>query len=118
MAAGHRSILAAVCLAIAVISPALAGSHDSEWNPPARFDHPYALKMVVKRVSPSQVVQTCRKLYNQYSVGEGTIGCSTFDENAACIIVIPNKRVGFASPEAVLRHEIGHCNGWPAHHPG
>jgi hypothetical protein len=36
-----------------------------------------------------------------------------------CYIVLPPEDWGdHQDREDVLRHEIGHCNGWPGHHPG
>ena len=46
------------------------------------------------------------------------LGCSEFHpfENRCIIVMIDKPSLG-VSPEAVLRHEIGHCNGWPSNHP-
>lgn len=44
------------------------------------------------------------------------------DSWAECRVIILADAViealGFTTPEFVLRHEIAHCNGWPATHIG
>jgi hypothetical protein len=71
---------------------------DSQWVPPKRFDHPYRGRVVVKRVAMDD------------APGEITYAYTYGDTGGICVIYV-NERwrgpLGF-----ILRHEIGHCNGW------
>lgn len=107
-----RGIVALVCLLMA--SPAIAGKTDSTWNPPARFDHAYSGKIRVYNLPQNQVAMECKKL-----IGWATPkmhGCSQHNDTE-CIVITVDKTFMGATPKAVLRHEIGHCNGWPGNHP-
>lgn len=113
-----RLLTAAVALLIA--SPAVAGKNDAEWNPPARFDHAYAGKLTVRYLPQKQVVTACEKLFSAYKVAAKSSfnqrGCSAITSKTSCIVIVVDKTYALATPNAVLRHEIGHCNGWSANH--
>lgn len=98
---------------------ALAGFNDPEWNPPARFDHPFSGKVAVIRLPQRQLQDVCRQLFSQYGYGDTTSGeqrgCS-IPGKEVCIVVTIDKTYKKATPAAVLRHEEGHCNGWPSDH--
>jgi hypothetical protein len=86
--------------------------------PPARFDRAFAGKLTVQEVSAGQVERMCA------AAGPRNSGCAFWDLGGAggdrCTIVIAPEaelRAKGATRAGVLRHEIGHCNGWPAHHP-
>lgn len=99
----------------------MAGKNDAEWNPPARFDHAYPGKLTVIRLPQKQVVAACAKLFAQYKVAATSSlvqrGCSAVTSATSCTVVLIDKPFALATPKAVLRHELGHCNGWPASHP-
>jgi len=38
------------------------------------------------------------------------------DRRGACIVTVPSDQ-GARAARNTLRHERGHCNGWPTHHP-
>jgi hypothetical protein len=77
--------------------------------PPASYDHPYR-GPVVQMVMP---LASARRLCGQR--GAVADACS-WTKNGRCYIVIP--RGGpVKSLKSYRRHEIAHCNGWPAHHP-
>ncbi len=113
-----RPFLVAVLL---LASPAFAGREDPEWNPPARFDFPYPGELIVRYLPQHRVMAECVKL-QLWRVGHarGTYpemrGCA-IPLNGSCIVVIVASTWKKATPAAVLRHEMGHCNGWPPHHP-
>jgi hypothetical protein len=79
-------------------------------EPPARYDHPYAGPVVERVVPEAEVRSLCM------SMGADAIGVAcSWQSNGTCYIVLPSD--GRAPVEAFRRHEIAHCNGWPADHP-
>lgn len=110
-------ILAALILA----GPAFAGKNDAEWNPPARFDRAYAGKLTVSYLPQKQVVSACEKLFAKYKVPAKVYmnqrGCAAITSKTSCTVIAIDKIYALATPAAVVRHEIGHCNGWAASHP-
>lgn len=112
-----RALLVLALLA----SPALAGKHDAEWNPPARYDHAYTGKLMLTKLPQAQMQRACRQLFSQYGYSDTTSGeqrgCAIPGKDV-CIIVTIDKTYKATTPDAVLRHELGHCNGWPSSHPG
>lgn len=106
-------------------SQALAGKNDATWNPPPEFDHPYKGKLETRYLPQPEVFKECsRMMLENNGSTKGAYpemrGCSTqFKNYTSCIIILIEKPVAVANkpgvtitPEAVLRHEIGHCNGW------
>lgn len=79
-------------------------------EPPAKYDHPYN-GQIVERVVPEVEV---RSLCMSMGLDLVTVACS-WRSNNTCYIVLPND--GQAPVETFRRHEIAHCNGWPADHP-
>lgn len=102
---------------------ATAGLHDPEWNPPERFDHAYSGKLNLHRVPAADVTKTCKAMADFYGYKSDMPdhGCSHLDWNKElgnfCEVIIPIGPVQRATPNAILRHEVGHCNGWPGDHP-
>jgi hypothetical protein len=83
--------------------------------PPVEFDKPYAGKLMIRRVDSKEEVQRVCQL------SRPTVGCAVKPVVDMCIIVIADDAAIAArgwTYEIVLRHEIGHCNGWPGDHPG
>lgn len=111
-----RALLVLALLA----SPVVAGQHDPEWNPPARFDHAYTGKLLLKKLPQTQMQKACQQLFAKYGLKDTTSmqqhGCAkAFPDR--CIVIITDKTYMGATPAAVLRHETGHCNGWSGDHP-
>ncbi|TIL88945.1 MAG: hypothetical protein E5Y73_22280 [Mesorhizobium sp.] len=102
-------------------SLAMAGKNDAEWNPPARFDHAYTGQLTVRYLPQKKVVTACAKLFAEYKVATKSSftqrGCSAITNKTSCTVIVIDKTFGLATPKAVLRHEIGPCNGWSASHP-
>lgn len=100
---------------------AMAGKNDAEWNPPARFDHAYSGKLTVVSLPQKQVVTACAKLFAKYQVEAKSFpnqrGCAAVTSPTSCTVILIDKTYMGATPKAVLRHETGHCNLWPANHP-
>jgi hypothetical protein len=79
-------------------------------DPPARYDHPYNGQVVERVVPEAEVRSLCM------SMGADAIGVAcSWQSNGTCNIVLPSD--GRAPVAAFRRHEIAHCNGWPANHP-
>lgn len=85
--------------------------------PPEKYDHPYTMGEVEVRIVNSQA--EVRKACPYGKFGEYAIGCS-MHYGSLCVIILANDDIirseGFTT-EIVKRHEIGHCNFWPGHHP-
>ncbi len=79
-------------------------------EPPAQYNHPYN-GQVVEQVMPVAEVRTFCMSRGADALG---VACSWQSDNT-CYIVLPNDE---KAPVATYRrHEIAHCNGWPANHP-
>ncbi|MGO8242938.1 hypothetical protein [Rhizobium johnstonii] len=105
---------------LAAPSLSTAGLHDREWNPPARYDHAYSGKLLLQKLPQAKVQKACQWLFARYGLKDTTSfqqhGCAkAFPES--CIVITIDKTYMGATPAAVLRHELGHCNGWSGDHP-
>jgi hypothetical protein len=113
--------LALLLANLAMADIAKAGKNDAEWNPPTRFDHAYSGKLTVRYLPQKQVVTACTNLFAKYKVPAKSFpnqhGCSAITSKTSCTVIVVNETYMRATPQAVLRHEIGHCNMWPADHP-
>lgn len=104
----------------AACGTAVASSERAEWNPPARFDHPYPGKLVETYLPQPQVFSECQKVFKTYNIkadGFTGRGCAAIIAPNVCKIIIVDQPYRGSTPEAIRRHEIGHCNDWPANHP-
>jgi hypothetical protein len=85
--------------------------------PPAIYDHAYNGRLSMHEGTMAQVEYYCHTRQGIVSEYQA-LGCS-IPEGRSCFIMIP--RIGgpiSASIQAqIRRHEIAHCNGWPANHP-
>jgi hypothetical protein len=85
--------------------------------PPAIYDHTYKGALTMRQGTMAQVEHYCHTMQGIVS-SYRALGCSKPD-GTSCFVMIP--RIGgpvTASIQAeIRRHEIAHCNGWPAHHP-
>jgi len=89
-----------------------------ELEPPQQYDHPYD-GLVEERVLPlAEVSVVCASLGASHSGADasapGGVACAWVSNNTCCII-LPYDEV--APVDTYRRHEIAHCNGWPADHP-
>lgn len=76
-------------------------------RPPAEYDHPYEGSVSITRMDEDTIFSKC-----------DSIGCSW--RGTPCIIYIANAdvlKIYEVDEYEVLRHEMGHCNGWPGTHP-
>jgi len=83
--------------------------------PPAEFDHPYTGQVIVTKWSTFGLLRTVCK--DQPTA----IACTLRTYNSAtgapltCLVMIGP---GYHDNERVLKHEMGHCNGWSEKHEG
>jgi hypothetical protein len=81
--------------------------------PPPEYDHHYegALKITVVETFPELAV-FCGKV--------SSVACARrLDGGNKCLVYMVKEELlrAHSTREITLRHEIGHCNGWPANHP-
>jgi hypothetical protein len=85
--------------------------------PPVEYDRPYQGQLTIARGDARTMQAICPK--TTFPV---TLGCAIrYREANICHIYIADDEILKAagwSYEIVLRHEEGHCNGWPADHRG
>jgi hypothetical protein len=108
--------LAQAALAMALVVNPLVERHT--WDPPARFDHAFHGKLDVTRLPQYRVPLACQALLKPLGIPahSNQRGCSIGNASECHVIIIDRPYHG-TLPRDVLRHEIGHCNGWPANHP-
>ena len=101
-------------------SPTTHADGSVTWNPPKRYDHAFDGKETIRRLPQAEVPEACRRLFRdaglEISVGPKQKGCAVYQGKNGTIIVV-DKPFGGATPDAIIRHERGHLNGWPADHP-
>ena len=90
------------------------------WLPPAQYDHAYDGKLIIGRVqSSAEVRQHCPAA--QWAPGFDAACARRLTDYPICyVVMLEDKELiarGF-NPAHVLRHEIGHCNGWNGNHAG
>jgi hypothetical protein len=86
--------------------------------PPKEYDHPYAGRVeVIEARDQGHVRELCGPGAKFGKIG--ALACSQKWPDRCRIVVSPSalKAAGFALHVA-MRHEIGHCNGWPGDHTG
>src|SRR5262245_38051904 len=84
--------------------------------PPVEYDHPYEGELILRREDEPTVRERCR---HQMIPGNVALACSQRWSVGKCqvwivtddVIALHAKPRGWTY-EMILRHEIGHCNGW------
>jgi hypothetical protein len=109
-----------LALALLVTPAAATAAEGPRLVPPKEFDRPFAAKVIVVTArDQNHVRELCPKA--KFIAGFPALACSYLTSAWDCKIVVAAddviKAVGFP-PELVKRHEIAHCNGWPADHGG
>src|SRR5262245_22654434 len=89
--------------------------------PPLEYDHPYQGPVVVYRAADQEDMrQKCNRTDLPPFIP--IFGCSwAANDKHPCLIVVGDDATitkwGWTR-NIVLRHEVGHCNGWPQDHGG
>lgn len=95
----------------------ISGSANAVTLPPERYDRPARNVEVVELNSRRAVDKACRAMFGWMAQGIGSVeGCANAPQR---IIILPSvKAIGQRRYDCILRHEMGHINGWPADHRG
>lgn len=82
--------------------------------PPLEYDYPYQGKLTIERV------QTIEELQRACNVTKWALGCSRRYATSCWIALVADNviREWGWTPELMMRHEMGHCNGWGGDHAG
>jgi len=90
--------------------------------PPAEYDKPYEGELTIRRLATEQEIRTaCPKVNWQANYQSHATACSLVWNATRCDIYIVGDRALKAADmnyNVALRHELGHCNGWPGDHKG
>jgi hypothetical protein len=92
--------------------------------PPLEYDHPYSGKLTIIRLATGDEMRfACLLGTRAFKFGLPPMGCSQrlWRSARSCDVHIVADNVLATvglTYELMLRHEIGHCNGWPGDHPG
>jgi hypothetical protein len=117
---GQTVFMAAlICLAVSkttaepnkAVAPPGKGVHIL---PPLEYDYPYEGKLTIQRVN------TVAELQDACNVTKWLLGCSRPGATSCHIVLVADdviRKWGW-TPELMMRHEMGHCNGWPGDHRG
>src|SRR5262249_46223249 len=122
--ADHASTLFVLTLlALAASCVRVHGQDLSKYRtliPPAEYDRPYkgALTVHVNQLQQNMLqAGQCKLAFP----GQFLFACNTIRPGYGCTIwMAPESEIVARGLtwELVMRHEIGHCNGWPADHAG
>jgi hypothetical protein len=90
--------------------------------PPPEYDHPYdtqggrRLFDEVRVDTVEALKERCKHPFNPPSI---PLACAFPMSWGYLIVMVTDDmiRAGGYEPEHIRRHEVGHCNGWPSHHP-
>lgn len=112
-------IHAIAIIAVLAASPALAvGPIDL---PPPQYDHPFAGNLTVEVIDWRDVPARCGlRWVNACAMRYLSIGLNGHLDWNSCTIIYPRlNQYGINADDFVklIRHETGHCNGWPNDHP-
>jgi hypothetical protein len=109
---------AVVCAAFLLAAVPTCAQAQDRVLPPLEYDHPYPgnIQMIIGK-NDAEMLKYCP---NQPAFNYPRVAC-TYRTQDTCIIVMATEFMirghGF-DPKIVIRHERGHCNGWPPNHEG
>jgi hypothetical protein len=86
-------------------------------HPPPAWIAPAPSAMIELRLPLAKVAAICRLLG---ATGAPELYACSMWARGGCLVIlpIPDDRVSDADQRGLREHEIAHCNGWPADHPG
>jgi len=110
----------AIMKQILAVVATLAGTYPAMAQnviPPVKFDFLYRGRLVIDRSSSQdEIKRRCPPTTFPYH-----LGCGGPQPGGWCHILMADdetiRKYGW-TPEIVLRHEMGHCNGWTLDHKG
>jgi hypothetical protein len=111
---------AAAVITNVMTAPAMAQALITQFDPvpPAEYDRPYKGHLEVYKVGGQAEVRATGCPKSAFVA----LGCAFWWTNPdKCVVVLADDatiRAAGHDPEIVLHHELAHCEGWPAHHPG
>jgi hypothetical protein len=88
-------------------------------EPPPAYVHPFCGDLVIVERSVADTERACQ---DAGVIDRGMMACMVLLPfgNGTCVVYLPRigtGGVGRPSHEALLRHEVAHCNGWSKDHP-
>lgn len=115
-------------ISIAICALLMSASASGAGMPPEKYEHAYKGNLFEKEVPLKGAAKECNKLGKRFKNteihperknGRPLYGCA-YPRKGECYIVYSYDPSGNDKDMAsnVRRHEIAHCNGWPADHPG
>jgi hypothetical protein len=83
--------------------------------PPPEYDHYYEGDLTIKIVDTLEELREVCQLE-----GAQLLACSTHNDRSCIIVMVKDEvmRTRSWTTGMLLRHEMGHCNGWGADHAG
>ena len=90
-------------------------AYQQQMLPPKEFDHEYDGELTIKYMIPQDIHRLCNPALN--TKGQNALACTSAFQGAPkrCTIYMMTAQElehrGW-SYDIVLRHELGHCNGW------
>jgi|SRR6516225_2585647 len=107
------------------ISDPKKGQWVIDYPPPAKYDYPFPGILMVQRLSLDEISKICLPKHHTgcaltLNTDNGVYLNNRTGNRTACIAIVANDadlRAEHVRFNDVLRHEIAHCNGWPADHP-
>jgi hypothetical protein len=77
-------------------------------EPPAQYDHAFHGHVIEQRLSQLQIIFLCH----------GFAPACSWVSKGVCHIAFSVNEKDDRVIALMRQHEVGHCNGWPAYHPG
>ncbi len=109
-------------IAILLLSTPAYSAPVFNWPPPTRYAQPFKGRVLVYPLSSWDIISRCGMAYACTPIGGDRP--SRMKTVKTCSIVVMKvgssvfgKVIDKQSYNNLVRHEKGHCNGWPANHP-
>jgi hypothetical protein len=106
-----------VLLAIGLVHCTATSAFAQRLLPPEEFDFPDNGPVSIQEArSQEEVRKSCRIPLGQITA----LGCTKVVWGICLIVKVSDEEIQSYGhdPDIFMRHEMGHCNGWPASHPG
>jgi hypothetical protein len=91
--------------------------------PPIEYDYPFDGELIIQRGDRAYMEAQCPRTPLPITLGCAFRRAGTAEGKAStyCRVVIANSEIlkdSIWTYETILRHEVGHCNGWGKDHVG